>query len=492
GTSLRSWPEDGEGSETTPLPSLYCTAQERGRDLNLEGARGGARLRGHASCPHGNRPPRHGPPRIRLGPRQSEKKEKRRPCLEFSQLSIKDSFRDLFVPKMKMFLMMYTRSNLIRAEPLFEMDNSLNVNFNTNKKTVWLIHGYRPMGSTPLWLQNFLRILLNQDDINIIVVDWNQGATTFIYNRAVKNTRKVAVSLRRYIQNLLKHGASLDSFHFIGVSLGAHISGFVGKIFQGQLGRITGLDPAGPKFSGKPSNGRLDYTDAKFVDVIHSDTNGLGIKEPLGHIDFYPNGGKEQPGCPKSIFSGIEFIKCDHQRAVYLFMAALETNCNFISFPCPSYKDYKIGSCVDCDGFKKKSCPRLGYQAELWRDVLKERIERKSLRTTVFGYYWYKSILHIIAMNKTMKNGYITFKLLNQLGITEFPRLYEKNKTFYKFQEVKILAQFLNDVVNISSIALAYFQSSNQQCSTCKYSIQRLMLKSLTYPERTQSVLLIH
>lgn len=37
---------------------------------------------------------------------------------------------------------------------------------------------------------------------------------------------------------------------------------------------ISGLDPAGPKFSGKPSNCRLDYTDAKFVDVIHSDSQG--------------------------------------------------------------------------------------------------------------------------------------------------------------------------------------------------------------------------
>ncbi|XP_058379362.1 lipase member I isoform X4 [Diceros bicornis minor] len=357
---------------------------------------------------------------------------------------------------MEIFLMMYTRNNPKCAEPLFEQGNSLNVNFNTNKKTVWLIHGYRPMGSTPAWLQNFLRILLTQDDMNVIVVDWNRGATTFIYNRAVKNTRKVAMSLSKCIQNLLKHGASLDNFHFIGVSLGAHISGFVGKLFQGQLGRITGLDPAGPKFSGKPSNGRLDYTDAKFVDVIHSDTNGLGIKEPLGHIDFYPNGGKKQPGCPKSIFS-----------------------------------DYKTGSCVDCAGFKTKSCPRLGYQAELWKDVLKERIDRSSLRTSVFldttgtnPFCTYYFVLSIIVLDKTMKDGYITFKLLNQIGMVEKPRLYEKNKSFYKLQEVKILAQFLNDVVNVSSISLAYFQSSDQQCSTCKYSIQRLMLKSLTYPER--------
>lgn len=40
-------------------------------------------------------------------------------------------------------------------------------------------------------------------------------------------------------------GASLDNIYMIGVSLGAHISGFVGEMYDGQLGRITGKTPVG-------------------------------------------------------------------------------------------------------------------------------------------------------------------------------------------------------------------------------------------------------
>lgn len=35
-------------------------------------------------------------------------------------------------------------------------------------------------------------------------------------------------------------GLSLSSIHMIGVSLGAHISGFVGANMKGSIGRITG------------------------------------------------------------------------------------------------------------------------------------------------------------------------------------------------------------------------------------------------------------
>ena len=46
---------------------------------------------------------------------------------------------------------------------------------------------------------------------------------------------------------------------------------------------LLGLDPAGPLYNGKPPEDRLDPSDAQFVDVIHSDTDGnapLKISDP--------------------------------------------------------------------------------------------------------------------------------------------------------------------------------------------------------------------
>lgn len=36
---------------------------------------------------------------------------------------------------------------------------------------------------------------------------------------------------------------------------------------------------------------------AKFVDVIHTAAGIIGVVNPVGHVDFYPNGGVRQPGC---------------------------------------------------------------------------------------------------------------------------------------------------------------------------------------------------
>nr|CAI5865322.1 unnamed protein product [Callosobruchus analis] len=59
----------------------------------------------------------------------------------------------------------------------------------------------------------------------------------------------------------------------------------------------SGLDPAWPLFPMSDTEGRLDFSDAKYVQVIHTCASRLGFPVSIGHSDYYPNGGGVQPGC---------------------------------------------------------------------------------------------------------------------------------------------------------------------------------------------------
>lgn len=66
----------------------------------------------------------------------------------------------------------------------------------------------------------------------------------------------------------------------------------------------TGLDPASPLFRQMLSASltSLGADDAKFVDVVHTDgariwSEGFGLFNPIGDVDYFPNGGLDQPGC---------------------------------------------------------------------------------------------------------------------------------------------------------------------------------------------------
>lgn len=55
------------------------------------------------------------------------------------------------------------------------------------------------------------------------------------------------------------------------------------------------VSAAEPFFANTEPIVRLDQSDAKYVDVIHSDIayfvhGGFGLKQKIGHVDFYPNG----------------------------------------------------------------------------------------------------------------------------------------------------------------------------------------------------------
>ncbi|XP_037095296.1 phospholipase A1 member A isoform X1 [Syngnathus acus] len=263
-------------------------------------------------------------------------------------------------PRVRFLLM--TRERLGCARTFRQMPGSA---FNTTRPTKVVVHGYRTLGSKPSWVLDLAESLLAVEDVNVLMVDW-VGAASFAYNLVVDNYKEVALQISVLINRLQKVGCKLESFHFIGVSLGAHVAGFVGTLFNGRIGRITALDPAGPMFKGADTFDRLDPSDAQFVDAIHTDSDYFGISIPVGHVDFFLNGGNDQTGCTRSRFATVlgflpvyGYVICDHMRALHVYMSSLSASCRLSGIPCDSYQNFLQGRCLHCNAFQG-TCPTIG------------------------------------------------------------------------------------------------------------------------------------
>lgn len=131
----------------------------------------------------------------------------------------------------------------------------------------------------------------------------------------------------------------------------------------------AGLDPAYPYYQNTDESGHLDPSDGVFVDVIHTDSGelfngtigaGFSFSEPLGHIDFYPNGGHRQPGCHDAgaALPDISTV-CSHLRCYNLYIESIKDVNAFDSYLCKDYDEYGTGSCID--NCPAGGCPKLGY-----------------------------------------------------------------------------------------------------------------------------------
>ncbi|XP_074222301.1 hepatic triacylglycerol lipase isoform X3 [Camelus bactrianus] len=239
-------------------------------------------------------------------------------------------------------------------------------------------------GLLETWTWQMVAALKSQQaqPVNVGMADWMTLAY-HQYTVAVRNARLVGqeiAALLKWLEESVQFSPS--NVHLIGYSLGAHVSGFAGSYMgrKHKIGRITGLDAAGPLFENASPNDRLSPDDANFVDAIHTFTQehlglSVGIKQPIAHYDFYPNGGSFQPGCDflglykRIAMHGLNAItkavKCAHERSVHLFIdSLLHAGMQSTAYQCRDMASFSQGLCLSC---QEGRCNSLGYHARRGR-----------------------------------------------------------------------------------------------------------------------------
>lgn len=173
-------------------------------------------------------------------------------------------------PNQDVTFFLYTRDH--QNEPV-HLDMNIpetisNADFAKNRPLVVLIHGFT--GHRDFSPNTQIRpAYFEKDEFNIISIDYKNLARDFCYITAVSNLPTVANCTAQLLDFLIDENIfTLESIHVIGFSLGAQTAGLIANYLKTgrKLKRITGLDPAKPLFIRVGNDGRLDASDAEFVE----------------------------------------------------------------------------------------------------------------------------------------------------------------------------------------------------------------------------------
>ncbi|GFS54615.1 pancreatic triacylglycerol lipase [Nephila pilipes] len=244
-------------------------------------------------------------------------------------------------------------------------------------KTNILIHGFDTYLKPGNLYEKIKNRMLETENCNVIIVNWSKYGHPPVIE-ALANTYAIGVKVGEFINFFLNNtGINSTDIHIFGHSLGSHISGIAGKHVQ-NLGSILGSDVPATLFTFKETSNRLHYTDANFVVTIHTsciETGvGVGFYAPIGSIDFYPNGGCQQPACQfglnyttpdgdiEEVKTSADMANCNHSMSLLYFLQSI-ANCKYNSTHCDSYRKYRRG---ECSGHFSNS---MGYYAKYYEIV---------------------------------------------------------------------------------------------------------------------------
>ncbi|XP_075972713.1 lipase member H-A-like [Anticarsia gemmatalis] len=220
------------------------------------------------------------------------------------------------------------------------------INF-ADRKTQVLISGYMDASFSPLvraFVAQFLSMKRNVLVLEIFPI------LVRSYPLAARVTKPLGELLGQFLASLTQQGLSPNRLELVGASLGSHIASHAAVEYRRLTGqrpaRITGLDPAGPCFRNVPPTARLHADAAQRVDVLHTNVDGFGIAEPLGHVDFYANGGEFQPSITGKFILPC-FQLCSHIRAGFYYLLAYTNPDKFVAVACDSVANARHGDCYE-------------------------------------------------------------------------------------------------------------------------------------------------
>ncbi|KAI8793133.1 triacylglycerol lipase [Biomphalaria glabrata] len=324
----------------------------------------------------------------------------------------------------------------------------------------FIVHGFLEDTDKDSWLRTLKTEILLQGYYHVIIVDWSEGNKP-PYTLATANTRVVGAQIAHLIQKLEESfGIQPSDMHIIGHSLGSHIAGYAGERTYGRLGRITGLDPAGPYFENTDIRVRLDPSDARFVDVIHTDGRsllvlGLGTLQPMGHYDFYPNLGHEMPGCQYFPIKDILELgmrgaaregACNHARSVKYFIESVNVKCPYTAYPCSGEEDFVSGKCRTCS---TQGCARMGFHAKPINELIQKYYLTTSDSEPFCQYHW-EVFIKLSSQPTFSEKGIIEVNVATYSGVIKSVK---SSNTPISLTNNQVVHVSLIDPVDIGSIA---------------------------------------
>ncbi|KAJ8710539.1 hypothetical protein PYW08_009054 [Mythimna loreyi] len=214
-----------------------------------------------------------------------------------------------------------------------------------NKKTVFYAVGFFDSSVFPF--SQAIGTSYSKRGYNVFMTE-TFAFLTYIYPKSVRLIKFIGKKMGELLVRLNELGLDPENLELVGSSLGAHEIAYAAKYFYQITGkkpsRLTGLDPAGPCFRSLGPEDKLWRTDAERVDVLHTNIDGFGIAETLGHVDIYANGGEFQPGDVPMLPC---LIICSHVRSMIYWWQALEHPKKFIAVKCNSVQEARFAQCYN-------------------------------------------------------------------------------------------------------------------------------------------------